>query len=91
LLKHYLRHCNIPLSKVAQVNVLRDMTSKIIIRHDELVNVADVQKQLQDWCTVVEAEQEITYLPPPGKVLDVLALLRESKIAYTAKFNSTNA
>jgi hypothetical protein len=67
------------------------MTSKIIIRQDELVNVADVQRQLQDWCTVVEAEQEIIYLPPPGKILDVLALLRKSKVAYTAKFNSTSA
>jgi hypothetical protein len=67
------------------------MTSKIIIRHDELIDVADVRRQLQDWCSVVEEEQEIIYLPPPGKIFEVLALLRKSKIAYTAKFNSTNA
>jgi hypothetical protein len=67
------------------------MTSKIIIRQDELINVDDVQRQLRDWCTVVEAEQEMIYLPPPGKILDVLALLRKSRIAYTAKFNSTDA
>lgn len=67
------------------------MTSKIIIRHDELSEVADVRRQLQDWCAVEEAEQEIIYLPPPGKIFDVLALLRKSKIAYTAKFNSSVA
>jgi len=67
------------------------MTSKIIIRHDELVNVADVRRLLQDLCTVVEEEQEMIYLPPSGKIFEVLALLRKSKIAYTAKFNSTIA